>query len=80
MVIDVMAAPPGGGREHAVPVDVDERLTVSAVVVGLPNMSCSWTVIGPMLAVLDAMADSGFEVIEKAYGGAGPRRTRGSWA
>ncbi len=46
--------------------EVDERLTVSATVVGLPNMSCSWTVIGPMLAELDAIADNGFEMMEKA--------------
>ncbi len=65
-----MAAPPGVAENTPV-AEVDERLTVSAVVVGLPKMSCSWTVIGPMLAVLDAIADNGFDVMEKAYGGAG---------
>ena len=62
MVIDVTGAPPGVAENTAVPLELEERLTVSATVVGLPNGSCSWTVIGPMLAELDAIADNGFEV------------------
>ena len=65
MVIEEMAAPPGVAEKTPVP-ELDDRLTVSATVVGLPNLSCSWTVIGPMLVELDAMADNGLEVMEKA--------------
>ena len=65
-----MGAPPGVAENTVVPVELDERLTVSATVVGLPNGSCSWTVIGPMLAELDAMADAGFEVKTNWEGGA----------
>ena len=38
-------------------------MTVSAVVVGLPLASCSWTVIGPRLAVELTLADSAVEVM-----------------
>ena len=31
---------------------------MSAVVVALPNASCSWTVSGPTLALLDAVPDT----------------------
>ena len=39
--------------ENTPPVEVEDRLTVSAAVVGLPLLSCSWTVNGPSLAVVD---------------------------
>jgi hypothetical protein len=46
----------------AVPAVFDDKLTVSAVVVGFPNWSCSWTVIGPKLAVEDAAPDTADDV------------------
>src|ERR1019366_1234167 len=71
MVIDEMAAPPGVAEKTAVPVEFDERLTVSATVVGFPNATCSWTVMGPMLAVAEAIAAVGLEVMTNAEGAAG---------
>src|SRR5580698_4209594 len=62
MEIEVVAGPPGVAENTAVPVLFEERLTVSAAVVGLPYASCSWTVIGPTLAPEDAVPDWGLDV------------------
>ena len=49
MEIDVMAEPPEVAANECVPLELEARLTVSAVVVRLPKASCSWTVMGPMV-------------------------------
>ena len=55
--------PPFGVSENtAVPLEFDVKLTVSAVVVGLPLASSSWTVIGPKLALDDAAPETADEV------------------
>src|SRR5665213_1147801 len=63
MEIDVIGAPPGVAENTAVPVEFEDRFTVSAAVVGLPYASCSWTVIGPRLAPEDACPDTAFDVM-----------------
>ena len=57
-----MDEPPEVAANVAVPVELDERVTVSAVVVELANESCSVTVIGPMAADDDATPDTAVEV------------------
>ena len=59
---EVMDEPPEVAANVAVPVELDERVTVSAVVVELANESCSVTVIGPRAADDDATPDTAVEV------------------
>jgi hypothetical protein len=62
METDVIAAPPEVA-ENLAPVDgTDARETLSAEVVGLPNASCSCTVMGPSDAVVEAVPDTGADV------------------
>jgi hypothetical protein len=70
METDATAVPPEVAEKMYVPVELEPRFTVSAVVAGLPNASCSWTVIGPRLAVCVAVPDTGLDV--KANCEAGP--------
>ena len=64
MEMVVKAVPPEVAANLVVPPELEVSVTVSAVVVGLPLTSCSWTVIGPMLAV--ALADADNAVVVKA--------------
>ena len=41
MLMEVMAVPPRGGGELVGAAELDDKLTVSAVVVTLPKASCS---------------------------------------
>ena len=70
METDATAVPPEVAEKMYVPVELEPRFTVSAVVAGLPNASCSWTVIGPRLAFCVAVPDTGLDV--KANWEAGP--------
>src|ERR1700690_757786 len=63
MLTEVTVVPFKVAEKTAVPVLLDPRVTVSAVVVGLPKLSCSWTVIGPRLAVDDAAPETAEVVI-----------------
>ena len=59
----VVDPPPEEAENWPVPVEFELRVTVSAVVVGLPEASCSWTVIGPRVALVDAAPDTCVEVM-----------------
>ena len=61
METDVIPAPPEVAANFA-PDEVDASATVSAAVVGLPNASCSCTVIGPSVALDVAVPEIGDEV------------------
>jgi hypothetical protein len=50
-------------REKTPLAELEDRVIVSAVVVGLPNWSRSATVTGPRFAVEDALPDTALEVI-----------------
>ena len=58
MLTEVRGVPPEVAANSLVPVELDERLTVSAVVEALPNASRSCTVIGPNVGLLDAAPDT----------------------
>ena len=59
----VVAEPPEVAEKTAVPVELEARVTVWAVVAALPKESCSATVIGPRVAVADAAPDTAVEVM-----------------
>ena len=59
----VVVAVPPKVAENDLPVELEARVTVWAVVVALPNVSCSATVIGPRVAVADAAPDTAVEVM-----------------
>ena len=64
----VMALPDEVAENLAVPVELEPKVTVSAVVVGLPRASCSWTVSGPKVALAEAVPETGFEVMTNWLG------------
>jgi hypothetical protein len=70
METDVTALPPEVAENVYAPGELEARVTVSAVVEGLPNGSCSATVIGPRVAVGDAAPDTGLDVTANWEGGA----------
>jgi hypothetical protein len=59
----VMALPDEVAENLAVPAEFEPKVTVSAVVVGLPKASCSWTVSGPKVALAEAVPERGVEVM-----------------
>ena len=67
MATVVTLAPPEVAANLA-PDEVEERVTVSAVVVTLPNASCSCTVSGPSVALADAGPDTAVEVMTSLAG------------
>ena len=58
MLIEVMVPPPEVAANSWVPAEFDDRLTVNAVVLTLPKASCSCTVIGPSVALLEVVPDT----------------------
>src|ERR1700684_230109 len=54
MAMVLMPVPPEVAENLAVPVEFELKVTVSAVVVGLPSASCSWTASGPRVAEAEA--------------------------
>ena len=58
----VIAAPPKVAAKTLVPLEVEDKVTVWAVVVGLPRASCSATVMGPTVALVEAPPDTAVEV------------------
>ena len=64
MLSVVTDVPPLVAENTAVPVVFDENVTaVVPVVVGLPKVSCRCTVMGPSVAVAEAVPDTAVEVI-----------------
>ena len=59
MLTEVMAAPPEVAANSWVPAELDDKLTVSAVVLTLPKASCSCTVIGPNVGLAETPPDTG---------------------
>ena len=59
----VTAVPPAVVANLVVPLEVEDSVIVWAAVVGLLRASCSATVMGPRLAVADAVPDTVVEVI-----------------
>ena len=56
----MVVAPPPEEMENLSPLDEDERFTVvDPVVTGFPDASWRCTVIGPSVALLDAVPDTG---------------------
>ena len=64
----VMALPDEVAENLAVPAEFEPKVTVSAVVVGLPKASCSWTVSGPKVALAEAVPERGVEVMTNWLG------------
>ena len=69
--------PPEAAANSLVPAELEARVTDWAVVVGLFRASCSWTVIGPRVAVADAAPDTAVDV--KAYLDGEPAVTVSTW-
>ena len=57
MATVVVTPPPDVAEKIPMP-ELDDRLTVSAMVVGFPSASCSWTVMGPRVGEDDAVPDT----------------------
>ena len=70
MLIDVVAVAPEV-EANMPPAEVVDRATVSAVVVALPKVSCSATVIGPSVALDAAAPDTAVVVMSSLLTAAG---------
>src|SRR5690242_3732799 len=62
MLTLVIELPPEVAENLTAPAEFEDKETVMAVVVGLPNASCSCTVAGPSVELLDAVPVSAVEV------------------
>jgi hypothetical protein len=71
MEIVVKLVPPGVAENSFVPLEFDAMVSVSAVVVGLPKLSCSWTMIDPRVALEVAVPEMALEAKTHLEGAAG---------
>ena len=69
MVTVVTEEPPDAPEKTLVPVESDDKFTVmfEAALIGVPAAFCSWTAIGPSVALLLAVPDTGAEVITSLF-------------